>query len=44
MLENLFETILRETERQVPGHLIETGREFLEGSDGGPRGWTEDLP
>jgi uncharacterized protein YlxP (DUF503 family) len=43
VLERLFETILRETERQVPGHLIETGREFLEGSDGGPRGWTEDL-
>lgn len=44
VLERLFETILRETERQVPGHLIETGREFLEGSDGGPRGWTEEIP
>ena len=43
VLETLFETILRETERQVPGHLIETGREFLEGSDGGPRGWTEEI-
>ena len=44
VLENLFETLIRETERHVPGHLIETGREFLEGSDGGPRGWTEELP
>ena len=43
VLENLFETVIRETERQIPGHLIETGREFLEGSDGGPRGWTEEL-
>jgi uncharacterized protein YlxP (DUF503 family) len=39
VLENLFEAIVRETEGQVPGHLIETGREFLEGADGGPGGW-----
>ena len=44
VLENLFETLIRETERRVPGHLIETGREFLEGFDGGPRGWTEEIP
>ena len=44
VLENLFETVVRETERQIPGHLIETGREFLEGADGGPGGWTEELP
>ena len=27
-LERLFETIHREAEQQVPGQLIETGREF----------------
>jgi uncharacterized protein YlxP (DUF503 family) len=27
-LERLFEAIHRETEQQVPGQLIETGREF----------------
>lgn len=43
VLENLFETVIRETERQVPGHLVETGREFLEASDGGPRGWSAEL-
>lgn len=44
VLENLFESILRETEGHIPGHLVETGREFLEGADGGPRGWKEDVP
>jgi uncharacterized protein YlxP (DUF503 family) len=43
VLEHLFETIIRETEGRIPGHLVETGREFLEGSDGGPRGWAEEL-
>ena len=43
VLENLFESILRETEGHVPGHLVETGREFLEGADGGPRGWKEEV-
>ena len=42
-LENLFESVVREIERQIPGHVIETGREFLEGADGGPAGWKEDL-
>jgi uncharacterized protein YlxP (DUF503 family) len=44
VLENLFETIVREIEGQIPGHLVETGREFLEGSDGGPGGWEEEIP
>jgi uncharacterized protein YlxP (DUF503 family) len=42
-LDRLFETIIRETERQIPGHLLETGREFLEGADGGPGGWKEEI-
>ncbi len=41
VLEALFETVIRETESQVPGHLVETGRDFLEGADGGPGGWSE---
>jgi uncharacterized protein YlxP (DUF503 family) len=44
VLENLFESIVRETEGQIPGHLVETGREFLEGADGGPSGWQEEIP
>jgi uncharacterized protein YlxP (DUF503 family) len=44
VLENLFEAVVRETEGHIPGHLIETGREFLEGADGGPRGWEGDIP
>lgn len=39
VLEKLFEAIVLETERHIPGHLVETGRDFLDGSDGGPRGW-----
>jgi hypothetical protein len=42
-LESLFESVVRDVERQTPGHLIETGREFLEGADGGPTGWSEDF-
>ena len=30
-LETLFETIVREVEGQIPGHLLETGREYLDG-------------
>jgi len=44
VLETLFETIVHETERSIPGSLIETGREFLEGADGGPGGWGEEIP
>ena len=43
VLDQLFETIVRETERQIPGNLIETGREFLEGADGGPAGWEGEI-
>ena len=42
ILENLFETIVRELEGQIPGNLVETGREFLEGADGGPGGWEDE--
>jgi uncharacterized protein YlxP (DUF503 family) len=42
-LENLFETIVRETERSIPGHLIETGREYLDAADGGPGGWEDTI-
>jgi len=38
----LFETVVRETEAQIPGHLVETGRDFLEAADGGPGGWVEE--
>jgi len=44
VLEQLFETIVRETEGQIPGNLVETGRDFLEGADGGPGGWEEEIP
>jgi uncharacterized protein len=40
-LERLFETVRREAEQQIPGDLIETGMDFIEGSDGGPGGWGE---
>jgi hypothetical protein len=42
VLENLFEGIVREVTGQVPGHFVETGRDFLEGADGGPGGWEEE--
>lgn len=38
-LERLFESIVAEAESWIPGYLIETGRDYLEGADGGPRGW-----
>ncbi|MDX1390196.1 MAG: DUF503 domain-containing protein [Acidobacteriota bacterium] len=41
-LERLFESIHREAESQVPGQVIDTGREFIEGADGGPGGWGAD--
>jgi uncharacterized protein YlxP (DUF503 family) len=41
-LETLFETIIREIEGRIPGHLVETGRDFLEAADGGPGGWEEE--
>ena len=39
VLENLFETIVQEVTGQIPGHFVETGRDFLEAADGGPGGW-----
>lgn len=41
-LERLFEAVHREASALVPGELIETGVEFIEGSDGGPSGWMGD--
>jgi uncharacterized protein YlxP (DUF503 family) len=43
VLETMFESLVRETESHLPGHLLETGREFLEGADGGPGGWEGDF-
>jgi uncharacterized protein len=42
-LDAMFEEIVRDMETRIPGHLVETGRDFLEGADGGPGGWEEDL-
>ena len=44
VLETLFTAIAREVESHVPGSLVETGRDYLEGADGGPAGWGEDGP
>jgi uncharacterized protein YlxP (DUF503 family) len=41
-LVRLFEAVYREAETHVPGGIIETGSEFIEGSDGGPAGWSSD--
>jgi len=41
VLERLFESVVREIESQIPGHLVETGRDFLDAADGGPGGWEE---
>jgi uncharacterized protein YlxP (DUF503 family) len=43
VLETLFESIVRDTERSIPGSFIETGREFLEGADGGAGGWRDET-
>jgi len=40
-LERLFEAVHREACAQVPGEVIETGAEFLDGSDGGAAGWSD---
>jgi hypothetical protein len=42
VLEDLFDAIQREAESHVPGEVIETGRDFIEASDGGPGGWEGD--
>jgi uncharacterized protein YlxP (DUF503 family) len=41
-LEELFDAVQREAESHVPGEVIETGRDFIEASDGGPGGWEGD--
>ena len=41
-LERLFEAVYTEATGLVPGQIIETGREFIEASDGGVHGWSED--
>ena len=41
-LVRLFEAVHREAQSLVPGQVIETGSEFLEAADGGPRGWSGD--
>lgn len=41
-LARLFEAVHREVAGTVPGEVIETGSEFIEGSDGGTAGWKED--
>ncbi len=38
-LDRLFEAVYREAELATPGQVVETGRDFIEGSDGGPGGW-----
>jgi heme exporter protein D len=42
VLDELFDAVQREAESQVPGEVIDTGRDFIEGSDGGPGGWEGD--
>ena len=41
-LERLFEAIHREAASDLHGELIETGRDYIESSDGGSAGWSED--
>ncbi len=40
-LERLFEAVHREAQKQVPGEVIETGVEYIDGADGGVTGWGE---
>ena len=40
-LETLFDAVHREASSQVPGEVIETGTEYLEGADGGMAGWSD---
>jgi uncharacterized protein YlxP (DUF503 family) len=43
MLARLFETIQREVKLDVPGEVIETGREFIDIGDELLQGWTENM-
>jgi uncharacterized protein YlxP (DUF503 family) len=40
-LEKLFDSVHREATSQVPGEVIETGTEYLDGADGGATGWSD---
>jgi uncharacterized protein YlxP (DUF503 family) len=42
VLRRLFETIRQDAAQHVPGHLVSTGTEFIDASDGGTLGWSED--
>ena len=41
-LERVFEAVYREARALVAGEIIDTGTEFIESSDGGPGGWSEE--
>ena len=43
VLARLFETVHREAEQQVPGSVIETGREFLDASEAAWADWDSDA-
>lgn len=38
-LDQLFDSVRRDLEQIVPGEVVETGTEFLDGADAGPAGW-----
>jgi len=38
-LERLFESLRRDAESQIPGHLTDAAAEYLESVDGGPADW-----
>jgi hypothetical protein len=40
ILEQLFEAVRREAERQVPGQIVDAAATYLAAVDGGPRGWS----
>lgn len=40
-LEQLFQSLRRDVETQIPGHVVDASAEYLDAADGGPRGWTE---
>ncbi len=43
-LVRLFESIYRDAERDVPGHIVESLSDFIEGTEDGSAGWLEDRP
>jgi hypothetical protein len=43
VLRKLFDAVRREAETQVPGHVVETGAEFIHGADGGDAGWSAEA-